>query len=143
MPFTVKLTLTVGTVLVVTLVLVLWIGSLRQAGSTARLVEGVVRNAQAAQSQTVDFDLLVGLPPPVARFLRHVLEDRQSSIGLARLTQVGTLRTDAANERWLQFEATQVVSPGSVEFVWDAQVQVVPLAHVRVRDAYVAGRGSG
>ena len=61
----------------------------------------------------------------------------------ARLSQRGTIRTDGDSDRWFAFEATQIVDPLAVGFVWDARVRIAPLVHLRVRDAYVAGRGSG
>jgi hypothetical protein len=35
------------------------------------------------------------------------------------------------------------VAPGATGFVWNARVEVAPFVHVRVRDAFVEGRGSG
>jgi len=91
----------------------------------------------------VDFARLDALPVPVGRYLRHVLRDGQRPIRAARLSQVGQLRTDANKDRWSQFEASQVTAPPMNGFVWNARVSIGPLLHVRVRDAYVAGRGSG
>jgi hypothetical protein len=60
-----------------------------------------------------------------------------------RLTQTGVLRTDVRSERWMAFEAEHIAAPGVIGFVWNARVNVAPLLHVRVRDAFIAGRGSG
>jgi len=91
----------------------------------------------------VDFKRLDGLPEPVARYLRHVLRDGQRPIRVAYLSQVGELRTDIEKDRWSPFEAGQVIAPQVIGFVWNARVRMGPLLHVRVRDAYVAGKGSG
>ncbi len=60
-----------------------------------------------------------------------------------RITQTGTLRTDATAGRWMAFEAEHLVVPAATGFLWNARVQVAPLVHVRVRDALVDGIGSG
>jgi hypothetical protein len=83
------------------------------------------------------------LPPPVARYLKHVLRNEQPLIRVARLKQTGKLRTDTRSTRWLSFRAEQVVMPDVPGFVWNARVSLLPLVHLRVRDAYVGGQGSG
>src|SRR5688500_18458198 len=82
------------------------------------------------------------LPEPVARYLRWSLS-QSNSIRTIRLKQVGTLRTDVRSARWLPFEAEHRVAPHGIGFVWNARVQIVPLLHLRVRDAYIEGEGSG
>jgi hypothetical protein len=82
------------------------------------------------------------LPEPVDRYLRWSLP-RAKSIHTVRLSQVGTLRTDVQSDRWMPFEAEHVVRPDTIGFVWNAHVKIVPLLHVRVRDAYIEGEGSG
>lgn len=108
--------------------------------STDRLVETLLQAAGRSSGQ-VDFARFSGLPPPVKRYLEHVLRDGQPLIRVARLEQEGHLGTAGSSTRWMPFQAEQVVVP--VGFVWDAKVSVLPLLHVRVRDAYVGGVGSG
>ncbi|MEX0870550.1 MAG: DUF6544 family protein [Aquisalimonadaceae bacterium] len=86
---------------------------------------------------------LSDLPAPVARYFTRVLQQRPPIIRLAHLTQVGTLRTDVEGDRWLKFEASQIVAPPSIGFLWNARVSMAPLLHVRVRDALISGHGSG
>jgi hypothetical protein len=57
--------------------------------------------------------------------------------------QIGTLRTDVRSDRWMPFEAEHLVAPATIGFLWNARVNVAPLLHVRVRDAFLAGQGSG
>lgn len=82
------------------------------------------------------------LPPPVARYLDLALPAGQE-IRLARLEQTGTLRTDPSSDRWLAFDATEVVRPDRFRFEWVARVRVAPLVHLQVTDSLIAGRGSG
>jgi uncharacterized protein DUF6544 len=91
----------------------------------------------------VDLAAMADLPPPTARYLRKVLRNGQPLIRAARLKQSGKLRTDSRSTRWLTFRAEQVVVPAAREFVWNARVSIMPLIHLRVRDAYVGGVGSG
>jgi hypothetical protein len=97
----------------------------------------------AAPAGDVNLDGIDALPAPVARYLRNVLTQGQPRIRVARLRQHGKLRTRLDRERWMAFEATELVVPDAPGFVWDAEVDVAPLVHVRVRDALVDGTGSG
>lgn len=82
------------------------------------------------------------LPEPVARYLRWSLA-LSNPIRTIRVKQVGTLRTDVQSARWLPFEAEHRVAPHGIGFVWNARVKIFLLLHVRVRDAYIEGEGSG
>ena len=96
----------------------------------------------AAGTRHGDVDGIEDLPPPVSRYLRWCLDDLRP-LRLLRIAQRGTLRTDAQSERWMPFTAEQLVAPAAVGFLWDAHVTLNPLVHVRVRDAFMEGRGSG
>lgn len=107
------------------------------------LVATLLDEARQATAGRVDFDGLAGLPPAVTRYLRLVLRDGQPLIRLARVRQIGKLRTGTRSERWLAFEADQVTVPLTVGFIWDAKVTIVGPLHLRVLDAYVMSRGLG
>jgi hypothetical protein len=83
------------------------------------------------------------LPAPVDRYFRHVLAEQGRPIHRVQMAQAGALRTDLRGERWLRFEAQQIVQPAQRSFCWDAVVCVMPLLRLRVRDAYREGIGSG
>jgi hypothetical protein len=91
----------------------------------------------------VSLDDVDALPAPVARYLRNALTPGQRRIRVARLRQHGRLRTGPGRARWMAFQATQLVVPGAPGFVWEAEVEAAPLVHLRVRDAFVDGEGSG
>ncbi len=139
----VKLTLFGLGVFVVGLALALWLGSRSQQRALSQLAESLVRVSSPWDAAQVNLNDLIGLPAPVARYFTRVLQQEQPIIQLARFTQVGTLRTDAKGDRWLKFEARQIVVPPAIGFLWDARVAMAPLLHVRVRDALIAGKGSG
>ena len=97
----------------------------------------------APQGDVKTGDDLSGLPDPVYRYVKHVLAEDQRPIDVMRMTQIGRLRTDLHRERWTKFRANHVVRPYERSFVWGAKVRILPLVHVRVRDAYADGVGSG
>jgi uncharacterized protein DUF6544 len=130
-------------VLVMALAVAVWIGAQRQRTALAEQVERLVRAGDRQHSDSDVSDLGLGnVPPPVARYLRLALPST-NTIRQVRIRQVGMLRTDVDSERWMPFEAEQIVVPAGTGFVWNARVRVAPLLHVRVRDAFVDGQGSG
>lgn len=110
----------------------------RVAAIRDRLREG----ASTVADCSVRLSETAPLPPPVRRYLAHVLTDGQSFVATAHLTQRGTFRggTDAA-AAWSDFTATQHVTTCPPGFVWDADIDMMPGVPVRVLDAYVRGRG--
>jgi hypothetical protein len=130
-------------VVVVTLIVAMWIGSRRQQSALSAQVDRLIRAGTAQDAATrPGTQELDGLPAPVERYLRWALPTNKH-IQEVRISQIGTLRTDVGSERWMPFEAEHIVVPPATGFVWNARVRVAPLAHVRVRDALVEGRGSG
>jgi hypothetical protein len=118
------------------------ISSLSQRRSVARLSATLVQAHDKNRIKRIDFPSVAGLPAPAARYFRLVLREGQTHIRVARFHQRGELRTDVRSRRWFSFAATHTVSPLSLGFVWNARVQLMPLFHIRVVDAYVAGEGS-
>lgn len=88
-------------------------------------------------------DDLSDLPDPVYRYVKYVLAEDQRPIHVMRMTQNGELRTDIHRERWIKFQANHIVRPQNRSFSWDAKLRILPLVHVRVRDTYADGVGSG
>ena len=134
--------LAVGLLVLVFAVIVI-VGSSRQRTMADQLVEALLQSATRTRVSLVAFSSLEGLPPPVARYLAHVLKDGQRLIKTARMRQIGELRVDMENDNWSSFTATQVAVPGAPGFVWKAKVALPVLTHVFVVDSYVAGTGAG
>ena len=135
------MTLAILAAILTVLVLAVWIGSRRQQAALSALVDRVMRGATTAEVLS-GAEGLDTLPPPVARYLRMALPLGQA-IRFVRITQIGTLRTDVGNDRWMAFDAEHFAAPHANGFVWNARVAIVPLLHIRVRDAFVDGQGSG
>lgn len=124
--------------LVGTLLLTRMRANARVDGLNDRLLDAV----DAEATTHVSPGLYADVPAPVRRYFRHVLQDGQSFVATARLTQSGTFRSVAdAPGAWSAFRATQVVTTRPPGFLWDAEVDMIPWASVRVLDAYVQGTG--
>ena len=118
----------------------LWIGTRRQQTALTTELDRLIRADNAAL--TAADQPLENVPAPVSRYLRWALRTT-TTIQQVRIEQVGTLRTNVLSERWMPFEAEHTVRPPAAGFLWDARVAIAPMLHVRVRDAFINGRGSG
>ena len=120
-----------------------WVGARRQQKTLDAQVDRLIRAGTAPGEETDAVRPgLENLPAPVARYLRFALRT-PTEIRHVRMRQIGSLRTDVKNDRWMTFEAEHIVVPPATGFVWNARVRAAPLLHVRVRDALIDGRGSG
>lgn len=131
-----------GVVVTVAAVAVL-IGQVRETSTAEQMAAMLIDGASRQASGAVDFESLSELPPPVARYFRHVLTDGQKLINVAKMEQSGVLRTSIATENWSPFTASQLVVPPATGFFWNAKVETPLATHVRVMDSYIAGVGSG
>ncbi|MGE3924668.1 MAG: DUF6544 family protein, partial [Lautropia sp.] len=130
-------------VVVIAAVVAVLIGHARETSRTARTAASLLQSPLHTGIGIVDFASFEELPPPVARYFRHVLTDGQELIRTAQMRQSGVLRTSTATYRWSSFTATHLVAPHSTGFVWSAKVEMPLATHVRVEDSYIAGAGSG
>lgn len=121
---------------------VLVAGAARWRSATAALVARL--RAPAAADGLPEFvrNELDGLPPPVAQYFRAVLPDSGPAISYARLEQRGRFLVRPGPDGWRPFTATEHFTAGPAGFLWDARIRMLPGVHVKVRDGFVAGRGS-
>jgi hypothetical protein len=91
--------------------------------------------------QTVDFRELEGLPSPVGRYFRVVLEEGQPMVAGVSVRHEGTFNMGETNDQWKPFASDQKVVAQRPGFDWDGRVSMMPGLPVRVHDAYVAGKG--
>jgi hypothetical protein len=119
-------------------------GSRRWQAETDRLVQRLDGLA-TRPAETVSFDTLASLPPPVRRYFRLVLREGQARIRTARVRQAGSFRSRESGDPqagWAPFVATQRFTTEPPGFVWDARIRTAPLVSVRVRDGYVGGHAT-
>lgn len=81
------------------------------------------------------------LPEPVARYFAFALPSDPVRIRTARIRWTGEFQM-RPGAGWSSFEAEQHFTASPPGFVWDARIHMAPLVPVRVRDGYVAGRGT-
>ena len=98
-----------------------------------------LKQAAAANSETVSFQDFDQLPAPVAAYFRFALQDGQKRIRTATIQHEGEF---CLNDKWIPFVSTQVFSSHPAGFVWDAKMKMNRLLNVRVRDSYLHGRGA-
>jgi hypothetical protein len=92
--------------------------------------------------QTVDFREMEGLPAPVGRYFRTVLEDGQPMVSGVSVRHTGTFNTgEGAEDNWKPFTSDQVVVTQRPGFDWNGRVAMMPGLPVRVHDSYAAGEG--
>jgi hypothetical protein len=127
----------------------LWAGRMANlANSTdglqARNQEGLDQPRPNATTQ-YDPHELDGLPAPVQRYLRAVLQPGQPIIGAVTVEMAGTINMSATGEQWKPFTSVQRVVTASAHarsgFMWDARIAMLPGIKVHVLDAYIAGKG--
>jgi hypothetical protein len=135
--------LAAGCIVAVGVVVAVLIGGTRENRRFERLRAALLQDALRPSHGTVDFASFSQLPPPVARYLTHVLTDGQALIRTARMEQSGVLRASSTAETWSAFTAEQLVVPSATGFVWSAKVALPLATHVRVLDSYAGGLGGG
>jgi Family of unknown function (DUF6920) len=96
---------------------------------------------EPVRPQTVDFRELEGLPAPVGRYFRLVLNEGQSMVSGVRVRHTGTFNVGETTDRWKPFASDQVIVTRRPGFDWNATVAMMPGLPVRVHDAYAAGEG--
>ena len=94
--------------------------------------------ATDTQAGTVTSEEIDSLPAPIQRYAEAALDVGQPRIRRVRLRQHGEFRL---GPNWRPFTATQWVSTRPPAFLWDATIDVAPLAPVRVVDRYRDGKG--
>jgi len=92
--------------------------------------------------QTVDFRELAGLPAPVERYFRAVLEDGRPMVTGVRVGHAGTFNMgEGAEDDWKPFTSDQVVVAQRPGFDRNGRVRMAPGLPVRVHDAHASGEG--
>ena len=86
-------------------------------------------------------DEMNGLPDPVRRYFRAVIEDGQPSVAVARLSHSGSFNMGDGQDGWKSFTSTQLIVTARPGFQWKARISIAPGFYAYVRDAYIAETG--
>lgn len=106
--------------------------------AVARLLRGSIDEPQMRFSAAD----LEGLPAPVARYFRAVLQDGQLLVRQCRIRQAGHFLVRPEKNAWGPFTAVQYLTSRPAGFVWDARIRMAPGVDVYVRDALIGESGS-
>lgn len=119
-------------------------GRSRWAGQTQTLLNQLEAARLPATASLYDARELEGLPAPVQRYFRAVLEDGQPIVTGVTVRHAGRFNVTALGNRelWLPFTSEQRVLTRRPGFVWNARVAVLPGIAVLVHDAYAGGFGT-
>lgn len=82
-----------------------------------------------------------GLPAPVRRYFRAVLEDGQPMIASIKIAHAGQFSLGETEPKWVPFTSDQAVVTRRPGFDWDARIRMAPGIYTFVHDAYAAGEG--
>jgi hypothetical protein len=85
--------------------------------------------------QAIDLRELEGLPAPVQRYFRTVLEDGRPMVASVHTQHTGTFNMGETTDQWKPFTSNQVVVTQRPGFDWDGRVAMMPGLPVRVHDA--------
>jgi hypothetical protein len=81
------------------------------------------------------------LPAVVRRYLEQAVPDGRAPVRLARVRHEGEFRMSDAEDSWVPFTSSQLVTTAPPGFDWDARIRMAPGLPVYVRDGYVLGIG--
>lgn len=122
---------------------IVWVsyGRMSWSRGTRKLRSHLQAARHPIHPQRVDFQELAGLPEPVQRYFRTVLQSGQPLITSVAIRHRGTFNLSATADQWQPFTSDQVVITQRPGFDWHAQIRMLPGLSVWVHDAYVAGEG--
>ena len=133
-------------VITVAAVLLLVTGSLIIAGfrwkdKSRKLLEGMESAVEVPESGFYRPQMLEGLPEPVQRYFRTVLEPGVPLLTGVRVLHRGTFNMAEEGSNWKAFSSEQRVSVYPPGFLWDARISILPGLDARVHDGYIEGEG--
>lgn len=135
-----RILLVLGVLAVLAAFVIAW-GARRWRTESDALLGQLAGTEASTPGGQVDFAELEGLPAPVQRYLRRVLEDGAPLIASAQFTHDGTFNAKEGGEAWKPFTSEQRVVLRPRGFVWNAAIRMAPGLRARVHDAYVGGEG--
>jgi hypothetical protein len=129
------------TVFVAVLVVARLYGAYRWSAGTQELRARLDAGRAPVRPPSVDFCELEGLPAPVQRYFREVLDEGQPMVAGVHVQHTGTFNMGETTDQWKPFTSDQNVIARRPGFDWNGRVAMMPGVPVRVHDAYVAGEG--
>lgn len=132
----------IGILIVVLLIIEIMYTRDRWQSETDKLRVKLINGQSPTQPKTYDVKEIAGLPEPVQRYFKAVLQDGQGIITKMEFSQHGQFHMNETETKWHKFTATQLVTMQKLGFDWDAKIQIVPFINVFVHDTYLLGAGT-
>lgn len=117
------------------------IGAVRWRAGTRRMRAALEATRGPVAPSNYDPAELDGLPAPVQRYFRAVLEAGQPMVAAVDVEHQGSFNMSETGEQWKPFTSNQRVITCQPGFDWDARISVAPGLAARVHDAYIGGEG--
>lgn len=127
--------------LAVAIICILFYGDVRWRNATKDMHRRLESARISPPKKTYHADELVGLPPPVQRYFRTVLQEGQPVVTAVEVEHKGTFNMSDTGENWKPFTSIQRVVTQRPGFDWEARIKMAPGLVARVHDAYIAGEG--
>lgn len=112
-----------------------------QASTRARMA-GLEAARLSTPADRYDAREIEGLPVPVQRCFRAVLNDGQPIIIAATIGLAGTINMSATGKQWKPFTSTQRAVAPRPGFLWNGRVAMLPGVPAYVHDSYIDGVGA-
>lgn len=136
-----KIAIYILAVLITAVVAVGTIAARNWNAATDHTVDEMMRLAGEPRIRPPLLEEVRELPTPVQRYLLAVMRKDSPRIRYARIEHAGDFLLEAP-DNWRPFRSVEYFTVDVPGFVWDARIRMIPGLPVRVRDAFVDGRGA-
>jgi hypothetical protein len=92
-------------------------------------------------NEVVSLEMLGHLPEPVKKWVANSGIVGKETIHSVHLKQKGWMRTSPSEDKWIATTAEQYFTINQPGFIWEVQMEMMPLVRVVGEDRYVNGKG--
>ncbi|MDZ7342094.1 MAG: hypothetical protein ONB27_12125 [candidate division KSB1 bacterium] len=136
-----KIILLIILAIAIAIIFALVYGDIRWKSATKDMHHRLEAARISPPGQIYQIDELVGLPSPVQKYFRTVLQDGQPIVAAVTIAHKGTFNMSETGDNWKPFTSIQRVITQRPGFDWEARIHMAPGLVARVHDAYIAGEG--
>jgi hypothetical protein len=121
--------------LIIVLILALIFSRYRTSSNFKNEVKILFAQSQITSKPPFSYTQLVGLPEPVQRYFRHVLQEGQVHISYARIKHKGLFKT-GMKKKWIQIVGEQYATTEKPGFIWQGTTALFV-----AKDMYLSNSG--
>ncbi|MFK7772958.1 MAG: DUF6544 family protein [Saprospiraceae bacterium] len=122
--------------IVLLIAIIFFVGKIKYNVIFSKNVKALFLNAKDISNKTFSYQQLEGLPPPVQRYLKHVLKEGQPFISSVRLKHDGDFKM-GVGKGWTKIFGEQYFRTSPPGFIWLGKT-----TGVAAKDSYENGKGS-